>query len=812
MQTKVKTGVFLCQCGDKIAAQVDLDLLASQVSDDNLVSHCQVLPFACLQPGLDLIAQTVAKKKLNRLVIGGCEGRLLLKKMETGLASLELLKGQIDMVNLRGHVAAVPPQDPERKAAKAAKLIHAAAAEMAALHPSTQTRARIDGPVMIVGAGIASFSAAQELARNGIDYLLAVDHIDHGDPEHILEELHKTYPGERAYHCNLKKIISAAVTSPYGTLLPGRKLTQLSGVTGAFNLSFSCPDGSSERHAVGSVIACLDAGFEPPGPGFGHEGRTAMIQSEMEDHIRCQGTPQGRVVFWVSDYDIGQAEFATLSARSAWSMAVQIKESLPATHTFILYNQQMEIPLSAEERSLNRRLDILWIPYDKAVCPTVLDRHITFCNITDHLEHEIQWDWLVMSAHRKVSGATLATARALGLVHQEGLFLTGHHARVRPEMVGREETYLAGSARWPCTLHEALSQGRRAARKTVDMIRKSQSDELFVPRVVCVVDPEKCIGCGQCQELCDCGGIGVVEGPAGGLPRIVDPMICTGGGTCAAACPYHALLLQNSTNDQREARTAALAGTLGDDECMAYACGWGGLPAADMAGKYGLTYDQRVHILGVPCIGQLDPCVMARAFKEGAPGLILIGCMPEACHHSYGVDHAWSRVNAIKKLLSLSGFDRRRIALAHADLNKPEEFVRTVDSFAQTISALGPIAKTAENQFKLKTLYNLIKNNTRVRHLLSAGLRRPGEDSYRGDQRHALEYDRDFLTAMTEEFLQERTLQLLRDHDRPFKLNELAQQLQEDEKEVNACLSEMIHNGSIHFSHSNHEALYHLVP
>jgi len=808
MQAKAKTGVFLCQCGDKIADQVDLDRLASQVADDALVAHCQILPYACMQPGLDQITGVVARKKLNRLVIGGCEGRLLLKKMETQLAPLGLFKGQIDMLNLRGHVAAIAPHDPARKAAKAAKLIHAAAAEMCIFHPADPSPASIDGPVMIVGDGIASFSAAQELARHGIDYLLTMGS---DDAEHLLENIHQTYPGERAYYPNLKKIISAATTSPHATLLPGRELTHLSGVTGAFHLTFACPDGSSERHMAGSIIACLDTGFEPPGPEFGHEGRTAMIQPEMEDLIRRQGMPHGTVVFWVNDYEIGQAPFAALSARSAWSMAVQIKESLPATHVFILHNQEMAIPLSAEERSFNRRLDILWIPYDQAVCPTVQDRYITFCNLSDHLEHEIQWNWLVMSGLRTISGAALDTARILGIVHHEGRFLTGHHARVRPEMVGREETYLAGSARWPCTLYEALSQGWRAGRKTAEMIRKSQDGELYVPRVVCVVDPQKCVGCGQCQELCDCGGIGVAEGPAGGLPRIVDPMVCTGGGTCAAACPYHALVLQNSTNDQREARTAALAQRLGDDECMAYACGWGGLPAADMAGKYGLAYDQRVHLLGVPCIGQLDPCVMARALKEGAPGLMLIGCMPETCHHSYGVDHAWSRVSAIKKLLALSGFDRRRIALAHADLNKPEEFVRTVGSFAQTIAALGPIAKSVENQFRLNTLYNLIKHNTRVRHLLSAGLRRPGEDKYRGDQRHALEYDRDFSSALSEEFLQERTLQLLREHDRPFKLDELAHQLQEDEKQVIACLSEMIQNGRVHFSHSNHQALYRLV-
>ena len=134
-------------------------------------------------------------------------------------------------------------------------------------------------------------------------------------------------------------------------------------------------------------------------------------------------------------------------------------------------------------------------------------------------------------------------------------------------------------------------------------------------------------------------------------------MVCTGGGTCAAACPYHALVLQNNSNDQREARVAALSRQMAADEVVAIGCVWGGLPAADNAGKQGLKYDPRIHVLGVPCVGQIIPCIMDRALLEGAPGLILVGCLPEECHHSFGVDHAWSRVNVLKKLLTLSGFD-----------------------------------------------------------------------------------------------------------------------------------------------------------
>ena len=809
MNNQAKIGVFLCRCGDQIEPLIDLETLNKEIGHQDHVAHCEIFPFPCMKPGIDHISQKAAQKGLNRIIIAGCEGRLMLKKFEKELQLLDLHKEQIDMVNLRGHVAAVSDLGPKEKAAKAGKLIKASIAEMAVLMPTPQSLAHLDGPVMVIGDGIAAFTAARELSRNNINFFLAVETTN---PEAVLRNVVRAYPGEREYFERLETIVKEAVENPQATLLPRSRLTALSGVTGNYALTFETEDENlSQKYKAAAIIACLDAQLEPPGPAFGYDGQKVMIQPEMEAYIQQHGTPAGRTIFWLNDYEIDQADFVQLSARSAWNLARHIRRHSKETQAIILHNQLMPIPLSAAERIENRNLGIIWLPYDNAVRPSIQTDFLTFCSLTDHVEHELEWDQVVLSPVRSLAGESLRTARILGLIHRESRFITGHHAKVRPEMVGREETYLAGSARYPCDLHEALNQGQKAGSKTARMLKKAVQGQLYLPRVVCMVDPAKCIGCGQCQELCDCGGIGVDEGPGGGLPRIVDPMVCTGGGTCAAACPYHALVLQNNSNDQREARVAALSRQMAADEIVAIGCVWGGLPAADNAGKQGLQYDPRIHILGVPCVGQIDPCVMARAFLEGAPGLILVGCLPEECHHSFGVDHAWSRVNVLKKLLTLCGFNRQRIALAHADLNKPQEFIKTVESFAQTIALLGPIDRTPLNLDKLQTIYELIKYNTRIRHLLSASLRRPWEKSYRGEQRHALDYDRDFMAVIEEEFLQLRLLRLLQDEKQPLRLQDLAISLREDEIQVADCLWNLVTDGTISLTHQQREAFYSFV-
>ncbi|MDM8538115.1 hydrogenase iron-sulfur subunit [Desulfobacterales bacterium HSG17] len=808
MHNNPKVGVFLCECGQKIEPLIDLPAIQNAVANDANVVCCKILPYTCLNPGMEQVIQCIKDNGLNRMVVAGCESRLILNKFERQLESEGMLKGQIDIVNLRGHVAAVNDGSKKQRAEKGIKLVRAAVAGMAALPSGVQTNVTIKKPPIIVGGGIASFAAAHELATQKIDCLLSLPETN---PEIIMGEIHKSYPGERSNYGRLRKIMDEVLADSHVQILPRGELVKLSGITGDFGVTFSVPGKTSEvKYEAGLVIACLDSELEIPGPEFGHDGQSVVCQTEFEEDLLNHHIPSGQTVFWISDYETGQAEYAGLSTRSAWSMARYMRENSDTTRVVILYNEQMPLPITTAEKAVGRKLGIIWVPYDKAVQPILQSGLISFGSTRDHMEYELPWDQVVLSPIHQMGAKTLQTSQVLGIVHGEE-FLGTHHAKVRPEMVGREETYLAGSARHPCDLTDALAQGRNAGKKNAEMMKNSTQGLLFVPQVVCVVDPVKCVGCGQCQELCDCGGIGIADSVSGGggLPRVVDPMLCTGGGTCAAACPYEALTLQNNTNDQKESRVASLARHMAADEFVAFACSWAGLPAADNAGNMGLTYDPRAHILGVPCIGQIDISVMARVFMEGSSGLLLVGCVPEDCHHSFGVDHAWSRVNLMKKLFAMCGFERQRITLAHADLNQPEEFIRTVESYTKMLNSLGPIEKSPENQKKLENIYELVKHNSRVRLLLSCGLRRPWEKAYRGDQRFALAYDRDdFMTALKEEYLNTEIKGILKTAPRSFGIGEIAKALSEKESRILTHLTEMASEGLVDTTHGSGGVLY----
>ena len=298
-----------------------------------------------------------------------------------------------------------------------------------------------------------------------------------------------------------------------------------------------------------------------------------------------------------------------------------------------------------------------------------------------------------------------------------------------------------------------------------------------------------------------------MEGLGHNVPRMVDPMLCTGEGTCAASCPEMALTLANCTMAQHEARVAALARSLAPDEVMGFGCQWSGAAAADQAGLRGLSYNRRFYLLPVRCLGQIDPVVMGRTFLEGANGLLLIGCNPEECHHSYGIDHTWSRVWVLKKLLSLCGLERERIALAHSDITQPDRFVTTVESFMKTMATLGPIVRDAEIQSRLQALYDALQVS-RVRWVLGVSLRRPWETAYPSHMPNPAAYDHTLTEILTEEFFRARVKNLMRQQGKLLQLNDITQALGVDEVQAHEYLKDMGYEGLIAISFVNRNRFY----
>jgi coenzyme F420-reducing hydrogenase delta subunit/ferredoxin len=575
-----------------------------------------------------------------------------------------------------------------------------------------------------------------------------------------MTQLNHTFPGHRLFSGELQKILQEVFSHPLVKIVPDQPVEYVVGHVGDYRIGLRQPDGTVSEVSGSALILSLDRELVSPDIEYIGGGEKVCDMLELEERLAEGAVQPGKVLIWVNSPEHGKAaqEFAAVAAwRNSLTMARENSQVKPT----VLYPANIRLPLSGADLLEARECGIGLQSYDPEVHPVVQSGYMTYFSAQDHLEHELEWDNLVISA---VPGETGARAqellRWLPVYSESGGKLRKPPTKLKPEQVAAETIFLTGSAENLCDLNEVLMQGKKAARGVLHLKEKAEKGVLVSP-VVVTIDEDLCQGCGLCTEICPCGGVQHVKPGSGPVPRHTDNHLCSGGGTCAATCPYEAIKMLNNTAQQLEARIKTVLARMQEDDVLGFVCNWGGLASADQAGVRGLSYSRRLFMIPVNCLGSIDPSIFSMAFLNGANGIVLAGCTPTAsCHYEYGVDHAWYRINVMKKLLSQAGLERRRIGLGYVDVNQPDGFVRMVDSFLGGMDNLTPINRDEKTLAKLWAIHATL-HRPRVRWVLGTSLRRPTEKDFPGSQFNAVDADETMLEVLREEFLSARVFKAL---------------------------------------------------
>jgi heterodisulfide reductase subunit A2 len=790
MKTVIKTGIFLCECGGRISNRIDL----AQVSDllqNEPQAHLRVYPYPCLAPGLEAIRREVQAKGLNRILLGACSSRIMKKRFTKALALLGLEPHQVEMINLKNHVAAVHEATPWELARQAAVLLAGGLASLRLLEPYEAIRLPFTGPALILGGGLSGFMAARELARQGMESVLWSRE---QTPERVLEDLHRTFPGCGIFCGELGELLREVFASPRVRVRPDQPLEYISGGVGGYRVGLRQPDGNVTEVAGVAIITALDREFGRGDLGFIGGGERVCDLLDLEEKLRLGDFRPGKVVFWVNSPQIGQAA-QKLAALAAWRDSLLLAREHPLVTSTVLYPANITLPLTGSEWKQARAQDIGLVSYAPEVHPVIQSGFLSFVSPSDHLEHEEEWDLLVVpGAPGEPSAKARELIRCLPFYPESGGRLPKGQITSWPDRVPDASLFFTGSAGGFYDLDEVLQQGQRAARRVLLLREKARRGRLASP-VVVQVDKELCEGCGLCIEICPCGGLEHVKPGSDPAPRGMDHHICGGGGTCAASCPHEAIKVVNSTTRQLEARIKAMLARMQENEILGFVCDWGGLAAADQAAVKGITYPNGMYLIPVTCLGSVDPTILSAAFLNGAKGIMLAGCTPNhSCHYRYGVDHCWTRVNAMKKLLSLGGLERRRITLGYVEVNEPGAFVRMVESQMEAMGKLDPLPRDAKTRDKLWAIHTTL-HRPRVRWVLGTNLRRPCEKEFPSTQVNAVDVDETMLEVLREEFLTAKILKAL--SEQPLNLPGIAKAVEEQVEQVSSLLTDMAKEGHI---------------
>jgi F420-non-reducing hydrogenase iron-sulfur subunit len=124
---------------------------------------------------------------------------------------------------------------------------------------------------------------------------------------------------------------------------------------------------------------------------------------------------------------------------------------------------------------------------------------------------------------------------------------------------------------------------------------------------------------------------------------------------------------------------------------VSFLCNWCSYEGADKAGGARLSYPANIRVVRVMCSGRVEPQFVLKAFREGAGGVLVLGCHPGECHYQTGNYKALRRVLLLKHLLRQFGIEEERVRLDWVSASEGEKFAKVANEMAETVKNLGPL-------------------------------------------------------------------------------------------------------------------------
>jgi F420-non-reducing hydrogenase iron-sulfur subunit len=91
------------------------------------------------------------------------------------------------------------------------------------------------------------------------------------------------------------------------------------------------------------------------------------------------------------------------------------------------------------------------------------------------------------------------------------------------------------------------------------------------------------------------------------------------------------------------------------------------------------------------CTGRLDPVLVAKAFRKGLDGLLVVGCYFGDCHYITGNAQAKAKIDMTRRLFRHIGVNEERLAFRQCSSGEASVFVQLVTEFDEKVRKMGPL-------------------------------------------------------------------------------------------------------------------------
>ncbi|GAB4280098.1 MAG: hypothetical protein Kow0092_35810 [Deferrisomatales bacterium] len=552
------TALYLCHCGQNIAATVDVEALAREFAEAQGIAVVRHYPYLCSRPGQELLRRDLREGRADRVVVAACSPRMHEATFRKAVAAEGLNPYLFGHVNIREQCSWVHG-DREVATAKARDLVAMGLARVRRQEPLEGSRAPVVPRALVLGGGPAGLTAALDLAAMGVEVTLAEATDRLGGRARAVG---RSFPEGGEVGPWLAARVRAVEENPPIEVLLESRLAGLAGAPGSFEAALDGPGGRLSRNAGAVIVATGAALYRPDDPG---EGRPELAyfepgvitQEALEARLRTapgpvevEGRPAESVAFLQCvgsrDRTAGASHCSRVCCMVSVGQAAQVKERSPGARVQVLYMDLRAYARGAEEA------------YEEAARRGVLFRRgnpseiyrkggrlaVRFEDTLRGRAEELDADLVVLACGARPREDAAELGRLLRIPRGPDGFYLEAHPKLRPVETASDAVYLAGACQGPKTIDEAVSSARAAAAKAAAALLRGFRE---VDPVVAEIDPARCAGCGLCAELCPAGAVARLSH----LPVLaVETSQCKGCGACAAACPSKAASLRHYRCEQ----------------------------------------------------------------------------------------------------------------------------------------------------------------------------------------------------------------------------------------------------------------------
>jgi heterodisulfide reductase subunit A len=547
-----KIGVYVCECGNNIADNVDIDRIIKTLSPMRNVEVIEKHRLLCSEDGKEFLKQSIKDHELTHLVVAACSPKQHEHTFMSVCVAAGLNPYLFQMANIREQCAWVT-QDKEEATDKAIRQIAAAIARVAYQDALEKRDMDVSPDVLVIGGGIAGIRAAQVLAAPDRKVYLVEKSSSLGGKVKGFDKLFtKMESGSALIENELRSVEGDENIE----IFTDSEVEQILGFFGNFEIKVVNKETSEKRDFnVGAVV--LATGFNLMDikglPQYGY-GKLDDVYTSLEfEEMNVPGGPtSGKILLKNGKpprsvaiiHCVGREEKGYCSkvcCMYSLKFARMLKDKLPEVKVSQLYSD-LCVPGKAYQKFYEetKGLGVDFIRADKTNI-TQNGKGITVkYESKSGPKGDLAADMVILVPAMEPASDTNRFAEMLGIsVDNEG-FLAQEHQKLAPVASSVEGVFVVGCAQGPKNILESIVQSEAAAGKILSTLVPGRKLELEVK--TSEISEAFCTGCKTCISVCPYSAISFDDFRK---IAVVNEALCHGCGVCAAACPSGAARVKN---------------------------------------------------------------------------------------------------------------------------------------------------------------------------------------------------------------------------------------------------------------------------